>query len=188
MRDSPRRILAIDPSLTCTGWAVVAGERLIECGRILLGRGSTARRAHTLYRRLAQICLGFSPPHYVVIEVPSGKVARRMGGIGAGLTTYGMAVGATIVAVCASCKGGAYSVICMDESWTRGIPKFRRQTQIAALYPGYAGGPLDPGGDMSDAIGLALYARDRLKMTNWDPTDMCHPWVTFTPGEQSYGH
>jgi len=104
-------------------------------------------------------------PQKIVIEVPSGKVGAKHGGGGAGLTTYGFAVGA----VWQACRNATVwaNVHTVDEStWTRRVPKKKRQLLIAAQFPQYgAVVDIDKGGDVSDAIGIGLWWLTEEKLT-----------------------
>jgi hypothetical protein len=86
-------------------------------------------------------------------------------GARARLAIYGMAVGE----LCRAAKWAHLAddtipvpprVYCVDErTWTRGVPKAKRQRRIMAEFPQYAAliAARDCGGDVSDAIGIALW-------------------------------
>jgi hypothetical protein len=107
----------------------------------------------------------------VVIEITSGKVARRARGKGhngAGLSVYGMAVG-YLWRECVAALGESVSTV-EENVWTAGVPKDRRARHIATLFPAYRRAK-DPGGDVADAIGLGRWYLQRLGT----PAGVQHP-------------
>jgi hypothetical protein len=96
----------------------------------------------------------------ILIEVTSGKVnANRHGGGGAGLATYGDAVGAlrTMVRLCF--WGGFKHVQAMEfeeNAWIRGMSKEKRQTVAMKYFPDLKE-LKDTGMDASDAAALAYW-------------------------------
>ena len=90
-------ILAMDPSSTKTGWALLdRSEHLLQGGILTPDkiRSEPQFRISAMCRDLRQL-LGELDPETILIEITSGKVGRnRHGGSGAGLGVYGMAVGA----------------------------------------------------------------------------------------------
>lgn len=99
-----------------------------------------------------------------VVEITEGKVSRRHGsGGGAGLAVYGMAVGAfwwamhSVLRVC---------IATTENDWTAGVPKLRRSVVIRGLFPSYALID-DPGLDVADAIGLAIWYFDTATGPGW---------------------
>lgn len=171
-------ILALDPSSTCVGYAVLAGlspAELIDAGRL---RPSMAVDAipdlpDWLREHLRQPALKAAwrvaglvrdavdlvrehRPRQVVIEIPSGLFGSgaRNGARGS-LTTYGMAAGAIWAAVDQQLPGCVAPVT--ERQWTpdRGA-KGKAQLAIAGLYKGYSLQD-DPGADVADAIGLARW-------------------------------
>lgn len=172
-----RPILALDPSSTKTGYAVMVDERQLLCAGTL----TPERASDEPLVRISSMCADLFDlteeyrPRAVVLEMPSGKRARRLGNAGAGLSTYGVACGA----IWQSCKWinalnpyttGAeaknYEVWTVDENtWTRSCPKAQRQRAVAMLFDSYGRAVRrDRGGDCSDAIGIGLwwFARERL--------------------------
>jgi hypothetical protein len=149
-------ILALDPSSTCIGWAKADNGRIVEAGRIRPEKG----KAEPLDRILSMLadlmlvllaCRDF--PRIVVVEIPSGHVGARHHGGGAGLATYGMAVGA-VYAYLQSYR--CRTVPVKENVWTRGRPKAQRQRELLLTWPEYRK-LRDPGGDIADAAGLALW-------------------------------
>ena len=149
-------VLAIDPSSTRTGYALRSPERLKDAGFLQPDpRAKAVERIHTMCLDLVALLIDAEPTH-AIIEWPSGHVGARHQGKGAGLATYGAAVGAmwwTLV----NSLGGDVRIV-TEDVWTQSIPKQERQAVIAARYPAYRDMVnQDRGGDVSDAIGLADY-------------------------------
>lgn len=148
-------------------------ERLIAAGVLVPDKRGVpaADRIGAMKRGLIELLEEFQP-QAIVLEWTSGKVAGRHGGGGAGLAIYGLAVGA-LWQVCeywATARGqqGRLPTVARvnENDWTQGRPKLgtRKPGQvcvsrvgvIAGLYPEYDRAK-DPGGDIADAIGLALW-------------------------------
>ena len=152
------RIATVDPSSTLTGWAL--GD---ERGRLLDGGLLSPKAAATAPLRIDQMCddlvelLDQLIPDVVVIEWTSGHVGKRHGGRGAGLPTYGTAVGALGCDARRWCQRTERHFIRVDENdWTDGVKKKNRQAVISAMFPQYDPS-MDGGGDVSDAIGLMVW-------------------------------
>lgn len=153
-------ILSLDPGIRETGWAVLDGTELVAFG-ILRPEDFEAG----VPARIDSLCVGLEAllaeyrPEVILLEWNSGKVnQRRHKGGGAGLATHG--------AVCAALwrdarhwarRRGDVRVVPVTESqWTRGIPKETRALAVANEFPDYR--PCsDPGLNIADSIGLALY-------------------------------
>ena len=163
-------VLAIDPSSTRTGFAVMrtTAKRgqyaLLDCGLFVPTKrySSAAIRINDM---VADMCLmlprlieqhvadgGHMLDFLVGIEVPSGRPGRAVAaGAKAQLAIYGRAVGEFVRA--AKC---AQSIVCeVDErTWTRRRTRQQRQMEARA-YPLYRlQVELDRGYDISDAIGV----------------------------------
>ena len=161
------KILAIDPSSTKTGFALLdESENLLEAGTLRPNKTTDAAEY-----RIAAMCqdienlLMISDPNIIVIEWTSGKVGkRRHKGSGAGLAVYGMAIGAIWrTAVIWAAKRVSKQVITIYENeWTAGKSKTRRSELIKTLYPAIDFSK-DTGGDIADAIGLATWYIRRYK-------------------------
>jgi len=151
------RVLGIDPSSTRTGYAVMTSPtNLVEAGA-LTGENRRDPALDRIDQMVSEVTGILSEQRItrVVIEVTTGHIGRRHGGGGAGLATYGMAVGAIRNACCE--RLGASSVTSLYENrWTNGVPKRTRQRVIAAALPAYRI-ETDSGGDIADAIGLCVY-------------------------------
>ncbi len=164
-----KTILALDPSSTRTGYAVLTEqETLREAGFLTPGKRTdpAAVRIAAMVEDLMGL-LGAIKPDAVVIEWTTGKVGRRRHhGGGAGLAVYGVALGALWQAACFYTKssGGRVELVA-ENDWTDGRPKAERTAAIARLYPQYQA-ERDPGGDMADAIGLGGWwiRRHRFKL------------------------
>lgn len=160
-------ILAFDPSSMVTGWALLEEpQELIEAGLIhpLRRRVAPIERIREIIEDVEKLLDTFCPDD-ILVEITSGKVGQlRHTGGGAGLGVYGMAVGAVWLA----CEhwveqnrhrygAGCPEVHPIEENlWTRGQPKGNRIAAVASEFPQYRPAT-DPGGDMGDAIGLALW-------------------------------
>lgn len=160
-------LLALDPSSSCTGWAV--GYRygnkaeVIRADRLrAASKGKTAiARIQWQTDALWEIIEGHQPTA-AIIEITSGKVniARHTGG-GAGLGVYGMAVGALWQACRLHPDCGAVHTVTENE-WTRGFrKKAARATRAVMIWPPYAD-VKDAGWDIADAICLLDWFAGRL--------------------------
>lgn len=157
------KIIAVDPSSTRTGYAVMQPPgKVIEGGYLTPRRcrDEPIVRATAMGRELRDLIAG-EHPHDVVVEVTSGKVQARHRGGGAGLAVYGMAVGLILGAalygqVCCPKHWGTHWVY--ENEWTQGRPKDARRERLRIEYPQYAAAfAADSGGDLADAIGLGLW-------------------------------
>lgn len=157
---APKTILALDPSSTCTGYAVLDfSGRLIEGGIL---RPTSARLDPAT--RISQMCadlralLNLTRPKAIVIEWTSGHVGgRRHHGHGSGLAIYGVALGSLWQTAVGWAQGLGIEVIrILENTWTRGIPKVERSARVRMLYPSY-NPAADPGGDLADAVGIAVF-------------------------------
>ena len=149
-------ILSIDPSSTCSGYAIMEGERSLREAGCLRPRRSTDQAIYRIAAMARQLEDLIAEHHLRlgVIEITSGKVARRRGGCGAGLAVYGMAVGALFWAMFKALDGAVMTV--HENDWTRGIPKRRRARTVEVMFPQYRGIE-DPGLDVADAIGIGVW-------------------------------
>lgn len=170
--------IGIDPSSTCIGVAVVDGSRVVEMVPLRASRiKSTVGRIYALTNELELLLFVFGdryPEALAAIEVTSGKVAARHRGSGAGLGVYGMGVGAALWA--AQAVLGPERVVPVEENvWTKGVPKLNRQIAIRAQFPDYErqyGKRGDAGGDVSDAIGLAVWLAGMIAGRAYDGQDI----------------
>lgn len=156
-----RMILALDPSSTLTGYAILSLDRkLIDAGRLRPTR--TRDDANTRILAMAADLYAVSNDNpaisQVVIEDTSGKVARRHGaGGGAGLAIHGKAIGA-LWFECRRIFGGGIIEMVKENDWACGTSKGKRQQRIMLEFgcSGYDAAQ-DKGGDTADAIGLGLW-------------------------------
>jgi Holliday junction resolvasome RuvABC endonuclease subunit len=154
------KLLALDPSSTCTGYAIGTSWRhLLEAGKLKPKRAADKAliRIRTMCWELEKLIEEHAPDR-VVVEVPSGKTHHRLGKNVSHLPIYGMAVGA-VLATCWHL--GLVTDTTADNEWTRGKPKDDRKAYIAGMFKSYDASQ-DKGGDVADAIGLMLWKFDKL--------------------------
>jgi len=149
-------LLAIDPSSTCTGYAIWRDGHIAEIGRITPGRTRDhyLDRVEAITGEVAALLVECAPQH-AVIEVPSGRRGKgsERGATGH-LAIYGVAVGAVLQTLRARPE---VCLTCVDErTWTRGRPQRQRVALAVATSPTYDPRQ-DPGADVADAIGLGLW-------------------------------
>jgi len=159
-------IFSLDPGSLKSGWALMRKpEQLVKAGLLLPDKQTapSALRINTMCCSLWTL-LNYYQPKTILIEWTSGKVGRkRHGGGGAGLAIHGAATGALWREVLAwlrwqppqnQLETKVQSV--RENDWTRQVPKADRQAAIAQMFPAY-NIKEDPGGDIADAIGLAVW-------------------------------
>ncbi len=162
----PRKIIAIDPSSKCTGYAVLDGPcKIIDAGLL-----KPRRQSHPAIIRIGDMvndALGIIAEHDLkggVVEITEGKVSRRHGtGGGAGLAVYGMAVGAFWWAMHSAL---GMCIATTENNWTHGVTKARRAVVVRGMFPTYRSID-DPGLDVADAIGLGLWFFDSVCAPGW---------------------
>lgn len=141
-------ILAIDPSSSCSGWAVFdAAGQIVGHGRIKPKRGDTPpARVSVMIFELSQIARQHGVELVVIEEpAPSSKVGFTSIPY---VTSYGRIYEAMRT---------AYQVETVPASrWTRGRRKPARAAYVKAAVPTYTGKG-DSGMDEADAIGLGLW-------------------------------
>ena len=169
------RILAFDPSLTCTGWAVLEDDKTTH-GRYILSGYITTTAKGELCERLMDLAHSIGErarlmtPDTIIIETPAstGRAPRGQSFRGTAMTSpiYGAAVGACIVA----CGGRGFKISGVpSDEWTRArIPSSRGDCYKGARVK-YAAecwgldpdsmGPKTIAGNIADAL---LIARWRL--------------------------
>lgn len=162
MIDSKQIIVSLDPSSTIVGFAAMSSDsQLIKAGVIEPDHRSDPSydRIRSMRRDLRGL-LDTVKPGTILVEWTKGKVGRRRHrGLGAGLAVYGCGVGAiaTEAEHWIELNDPAAEVIAiLENDWTRGVPKEQRQLAIAQMFSEYRTGQ-DPGGDIADAIGLAVW-------------------------------
>lgn len=172
------KALALDPSMGCTGWAVLEEAVNNENGQIIAA-GTIApnlepsegggRRTLDLYRQFYAL-IHQHDPGMVVIEEPA-----QFGAWGpaqkAGLPLYGMAVGAAVCAAaeCSTDFGDFEIVFYQPHVWSKGLPVNKKGTdphkngrvRLAATLYGRSPesfGTKTKAGNVADAVLLARYA------------------------------
>ena len=150
------KLLAIDPSSRVTGYAVMrAADCLVEAG--VLKQDAKLPVLARIDEMVAAVeaLIDEHVVTHVVIEVTSGKTAGRLRKNVQGLAVYGMAIGEirrTVITMI-----GAQNVTAIPENeWTKGVPKRERMRLVAMAFSQYKPAD-DPGGDIADAIWLAMY-------------------------------
>lgn len=159
-------ILALDPSLTKTGYAVGTGHRqLIEHGLINSDSGlDLVPRARRMVAEV-EAMVRLHKPECIAIELPAHHVHGRVHGMNiGGLAKYGFAVG-WVVGLCdAYCaKRGARLIASDANEWTNRSKKRTRVAWVSQWYPAYQA-KRDRGGDMADAISLMEWAANKIEM------------------------
>lgn len=150
-------ILALDPSSTRTGYAVLTTEgRLLEAGV-----AKPSRKRDTPWVRACAMAVdleSIAEQHdltAVVVEQPAPQQGKGRDGqwerfSQRGQATYGFAAG--VIADRLLRTGAPVQVVRADE-WSRGRAKERRAIEIEKRHPGYDRSQ-DPGRDAADAIGM----------------------------------
>lgn len=161
-------LLSLDPSSSRTGYAIYRDPEpsgLIESGAIIAETSDRTPldRVVTMGSALQQLISDHNPTA-AVIEIPSSHVSARHHGRGAGLATYGFAVG--WLGCMAALLIKSSSITWVDNSWTGSESAKRRAARISLLFPHYEA-RRDRGGDECDALALGLWygARQRLQRT-----------------------
>lgn len=178
------KILAFDPSIKCTGYALVCTESLpnhgngclLEAGTIT-PEGEGPLRCFDLWDRVREEIYR-AVPNVVVVETPMATKQRfaPQERSSLHLPTYGMAVGVVLLAARHSRRSGPdgdswYELMhpAADE-WTKGMPgskndknKTRRVAYAASLYGREVTdfGPVTTAGNVADAVLLAFWAMGR---------------------------
>jgi len=172
-------VFSIDPSSTCTGWAVMKPQlKLVASGRLL--PPNTKADAHD---RIDAMCLILRrlldqyTPRTILIEWTTGHRARRLGKNVSHLAIYGVAIGALWREAVGwtenltSLEVPAVVMTIPENLWTGGRPKQRtarskgisRQEIIVATYPQYDP-EKDLGADEADAIGLNVWWQEEQRV------------------------
>lgn len=149
IEDAPELLLAVDPSTTCTGWAVFADGELIEFGKLKPSPSKCKdwmERVDRICGALEQIIVEHGINVAVIEEpVPFGKGNPKplFGGFGRQYQTLHR------------CLTGHVHPITVPR-WTHGVPKKRRAARIEAEYTEYSPEE-DKGMDIADAIGIGVW-------------------------------
>lgn len=148
-----KRILSLDPSSTCTGYAVLDDTAVLDAGLI---KGT---RAAPLLDRLTHMIIEVRDlfnqyaPTDIIIEVPTGKQYTRRPGYQSGLAVWAFAAG-TIYGYARTLGVPVHGV--SNVEWTRGYSKEKRRLAVQAGCKSYDP-QRDKGGDVADAIALAWW-------------------------------
>jgi len=158
-------VLAIDPSSTRTGYALLTCSEYLQEAGVLSPenrRDAPIERIRCMAGELIAM-IELERPDVIVIEVPSGRIGtgfRR--GAKARLSVYGLGAGG-LWGVCWSAVRVSGHRIALVETtereWTCGRSRAVRAQHASAAFPHIA--PKlrgqDPGGDIADAIGIGLW-------------------------------
>jgi hypothetical protein len=178
-------IVGIDPSCTCTGWAVLEHDgsllgRLVEGGTIKPKEGTLAERVDETCRDLLKMLMELEVDRVGAIVVEFPARSKRPPSYEFGnrsiltLPNYGVMVGAVYLAIMVSLPKGAGAQVLTPASdeWTGGdIPssagddhKTQRVAYVTSLYnlkPGSLGAKTYAG-NVADAVLLARWGLFRL--------------------------
>lgn len=122
----PTKILAFDPSLSRTGWALIHENgpaiTLVEFGDFTPKAESLSDRCRELNRFAARI-IDATKPDMIAVELPQARGAKGPRSA-ATLPNYGMAVG-VVLAAChdAEREAGAKVLTVSADEWGRSIPR-----------------------------------------------------------------
>ncbi len=175
-----RRVLALDPSTTCIGYALLAGEApsgLLDAGLLKPTERRPERnmpdmvwwvlcdRQLRAYRRIYSLLadvralVNDTKPGEIVVEVPSGKAGTASKrGARASLTTYAAAAGAVLGMLRAlEPLHGAIVFPVTERQWAFGGGKDKRKTRCRVLYGKRYNPEQDKGADCADAILLGRW-------------------------------
>jgi hypothetical protein len=162
-------IVSFDGSSTRVGYAIFHDHGKLESfGLIDAPKGWEANRRILKMAQQMENLAKLSLAKVVLLEDCSGKMNRMRRGGGAGIDIYGKAVGFYWATVAKVAKVEMIS----SRVWTRGRPKGDRQDLISMQFSGegYVADD-DPGGDTSDAIGMALwwFVEQKIKRASMTP-------------------
>ena len=148
------RVLVLDVSSTCTGWAVFVGPAPERFGKVAQRSTVLVERIGAMADAVASIARTERPDR-IVLEWASKGANAGQGGHG--LTSLGQAQGAVWQAL----RGlGVPLVPVLQWEWTAFVPKATRARTVRAIVPQYAA-VRDSGGDIADAIGIGLWLAGR---------------------------
>lgn len=183
--ERPIRVIAFDPSIRCTGYAVLEETgspthptfgRFVEAGTIKPKGTGVAERLLDLGNSVSQLLEESQPQAQVVVvempadqAIPEGK--RRFKGSALSIPVYGAAVGVVLLAA----RYGAPSAELMDPSstdWTGGdvpssrddehkVARVRYAETLWRLKAGALGSKTDAG-NVADALFLARWGLFRV--------------------------
>lgn len=157
-------LMALDCSSTAIGWAVLKEGRFVGAGLAKSPAGwDSVRRIRANTERILQRMCGDETTHAVLEWQGPLRAARCRNANG--LAVLGQAQGYLLAAIERELPHVEVGLI-GERVWTkrkgRNVSKARRTQEVAAMIPEYReaieGNPrLDVGGDIADAIGLAIF-------------------------------
>lgn len=151
------QILALDPSSTCIGYAVIGfnQERVRACGRLLPDKKSAPaiERIRSLVAELSAVHREYQPDA-VVVEMPTGKQYARGGQRTSGLPVWACAAGAVYGWLLG--EQMFRQVFYVGSGWMRAGDKAKHQAMLTAAYPQYDP-KKDTGADAADAAALGWH-------------------------------
>lgn len=164
------KLLALDPSSTRTGYALLAGPReLLDCGHVTppSAMKCVVRRGLYMAEECRQLCIAHHPQH-IIVEIPAPQ-APKWAQSNRGQANYGVAVGLVLARTLDWVREhGPHSFDSVEwvqaDVWTRRVKKAHRQLCVMSDFPAYSRN-LDPGLDAADAIALGQYFFQR-ELTN----------------------
>lgn len=165
-------VLAFDPSLVKTGWAVVQSGDVIHLGKIRSNSDrSDVERHDAIIAQCAALYWGmfdeFRDDLTVVVEWPLAAQPGYQKGRTRGIAKYGAIVGALYEHL--STVHGKVMRVSSDE-WNSGrVSKTDNKRNAAMRFPLYTstyGKRGDSGGDVSDACLLAAYVDEQLRLAD----------------------
>lgn len=147
------KLISLDPSSTCVGYAVFVDGVVIDGG--LLKPKSSATDAISRVRQLcmdAMALLDEMQPDRVLIEVPTGKQYSRKPGRVSALPVWAFAAGAMWELAASWCRvHPPAACVAISNEWTRGSSKEARRDVAATFLKDYDP-KKDRGMDLSDAV------------------------------------
>jgi len=146
-------ILALDPSSTRTGYAVLCGDGIVEEAGLMRPSKSTApvfERSVSMGHQAMDVARERSVAT-VVVESPAPQ--QGQGRAYKGQASYGFGAG-IITGMLLSAGCTVYTV--RADKWTRQKPKEQRAAELEARLSSYDRSQ-DPGRDVADAIGLGTW-------------------------------
>jgi hypothetical protein len=166
-------LFGIDPSSSAFGWGEVFADGpciISTVGGVIFPAKKSAPAIERIASMIEQLDELIHDRTWTqgqikaaIVEITSGKVAKRHKGGGAGLGVYGMAVGAAWQACRTNANIGDVVTVTENE-WTQGKRKETRRIWARAFAPLYEEQiePIDKGLDAADGICLThWYARHR---------------------------
>jgi len=166
-------VIGLDPGSIRTGYACYSDHKTLDSAGYLKGK----RRQDPAWDRVLAMCVALREliekftPECIAIEVTTGHVNRgRHRGQGAGLPTYGMAVGGLYVYACvlAETSDPTFEVWPFAENvWTKGRTKESRRQSVWMAEQRYRHMiAKDSDGDIADAICLCWTAEAKSVVVN----------------------